>query len=341
MGYTIESELLYSDCGCQVIRFSHNVADLAPKLTRMGFHLLVAIIQAFHKNIVYDFEKLNSLKFKEQKIVIPRKIISKRNVSDISKDLLYLKHFAFVFSRLIPGRSSAEITQLISEIDCKHGRVTVTIPSDTIPWLIYCGEQVGFCLIETDVLFELPNYPEQLLYLYLLSRHDNNREQSLISIPVSDINGILGVKSTRPIGSINQKYIKDFHYHLKSLGSKYRVNIKKHKPEGYTNKTGARPIDRYDCLIMNTMKCKGGETTMLEEVVDKLIPILAKYGTPRREVGYDRLIKAVENTGKSEEFYFKMSKISRQNEKKQNYYWLANTATKILREDFKIDLDKI
>lgn len=313
---------------------SRNIIDVAPKLTKEQLNLIIAVIIALSMYIIKNTLEEERCEFVEQRIEIPRRYVSAHHASDITGLLVDLMDYSVVFRYAIPGYQSAGITRFISGIKCENGHVIVTIPSDTILWLLYCGKSVGFGLIETHVFFELKMMPQKLLYLYLLSKTDQSSVISTVEIPTHELNPLLGVKESRPISSLCQKYLQPFSKKLTEIGSKYKVSYEMIK-QVYTGKPGPRPISSVRFVIQNTaLESKGGD--MLYTMVEKLISLLNKY--KRISVRRVDLIKAIDETGKKDEIIDYMRWIAKINEKEENYLKLCNTAIKRLREEYGIDV---
>ena len=324
---------LLSDAVCRFVRVSRNIIDVAPILANEQLNLVVAIIMALSRHITLKPEDA-CREYGEQRIEIHRQFVSRRHVSDITGLLVSLMDFSFAFRYAIPGYQSTGITRLISGVKCENGRVIVTIPGDTVPWLLYCGQTVGFGLIETRVFFSFKKRPAKLLYLYLLSKIDSSVALTRVSISPRELNIILGVKESRPISSISQKYLKSFCEDLANFGSKYQVKYQMEK-QGYTGKPGTRPISNVNFVIRNAAIEQPNQNA-LYEVVDNLTRLWKKY--KQKDVSVVWLINEIDKTGRQDEIIASMQRISCKNEKEQNFPKLANTAAKILREDYGINV---
>ena len=321
---------------CFIVRLSNNVLEMAPKLDKIGLNLIIAVVcslqKSLTKGVITDYSS-----YTETDIEIPRKYVSLRNVSDVTSSLMYLLEFAFIFHRTIPGYTESGFTRLLSGVKCVNGHVIVTVPGQTIPWFIYCGVNVNYLVIEQSVFFGLKTLPDKLLYLFLMSKVDQKQSLTFVTVGARELNTILGVKSTRPISSLIQKYLKNYSNKLQEAGSKYQISYELSSQKGYREKTGRKPISNIMFIIHNTKMESGNTQDVLAELAERLTRLWKKHG-PKKIISVVWLIQQVEATGRINEFISKMTRISHKNEKENNFAKLANTAAKIARQDFGINI---
>lgn len=329
--------LPFSHMQCRLIRVTNNAWDMTPNLDLAGMNLLIAIICALQRQVSKRTD-LDFGSYRETKVAIPRKYISLHNSTEFEEGLRYLYEFSFVFNRSIPGYKSVGITRLISGIGYEAGNVIVTIPGDTIPWLIYMGPGVNFLQLEEKVFFRLKTLPHKRLYLFLMSRTDFTLRRSYITVPIEELYRVLNLEGRNvTISTVLQKILTPFCNCMKdeNVGSNFSVTCELKRKDGFTGQRGRKPVDRIEFVVENR---RSGEQQLADPVTvlaERLVKLWSGYG-PKKTISIVWLIEQIEKTGCENEILAKMDYQSRKNEKDVNYDRLANTTIKILRDDYNI-----
>lgn len=316
----------------RLIRVSNNVRDMAPQLDLACLNLLMAIVCSLQRAVTQsadaDFEA-----YREVKVEIPRHYVSLHHSTDIVHSLMCLYDFSFIFQNAIPGYGGKGITRLISGIQYMAGHVIVTIPGDTIPWLIYAGPTVNYLQIEEAVFFQLKTRTEKLLYIILLSKTDYRHHKSYVSIQVQDLYSFLTMKQSMSISYFRQKYLDKFILHLKETRSKFGVQYTLKSHDGFMGRMGRRPVSRVDFVITNNRVGDVEDIDPVAVLAHRLTQLMTKYG-PKKSVDLVWLVQQIEQSEHVDELLAKMQRISKKYE--DNKDKLAYTAAKVLREDYGI-----
>ena len=268
--------------------------------------------------------------FPETTIQIPPEYISGHHSSALNQ-LLPLMDVRLAYAYQISGYSPVDgVTSMVSSIEYRDGRYHVTIPGNTVTWIVYCGHEIGYVNAELSVILRM-THPAQMLYLALMSKVDSRTHSGTKRYSLEEVREILGLSHTWSFSSINQKYLQPFPITLEKLNSKYIVRITP-RSTSLSNRRGRRAITEIEfCIVQSNIII----TDRLRDYVQKLHPYWESLSRERPIKGCPQIAQEIEYGGFADRF---VAKMDRQSKRDKTLYEIANIAKRILLEDFEITI---
>lgn len=326
------------------IHVSRNVIDGLAGMTTPQINTIIAIVDALSLSLQYKAPFLFDSAGTDLTIPIPYTVIGgKHDPEQLVASISGLMSRQINYAYRVPGVNLEVITTFVSAIIRINGNIVVTVPYATLPYYLYCGQTVGFGVAERNILLQLHSAKQKILYLRLMAQVDRQTGMGTLRLSTEEMRGILGLPEDYPTKDIVTKIVRPFVKKMENFDSIGTVSF---STVFHNSGSKGRPtISGFSITATrhaSSANGKNGESQPSLEMRTTLnILSRAIQETKKAQMTSTQVLAALEEKQTVGFFLDKMNRViqnCRDKNKMINWRKVANYMSKILAEDYQIDI---
>ena len=225
--------------GTPEVSVSRNIVASLNQMPSEAINLILAILDALREYILFGSNQI-APDINLCEIPIPYDLISQRHApKETINRLKELVGYTVQYHYSIPGIEATIVSGIISAVTNINGFYYVDVAPKAVPWLLYCGQAVGFANAERNVAVRLP-IRQRRVYLYMMSFVDRKKNSACSKVSLDQLSAIIGLPTVLKPGRITERVLKPLKKNMKSLQSKFNFEYEMidEKSDGRGNRAG-------------------------------------------------------------------------------------------------------